>query len=1056
MFKPVNQHVEFPEIEEEILQFWQEEDIFQKSLKIRENSQAYVFYDGPPFATGLPHYGHFVPGVLKDIIPRYKTMKGYHVERRWGWDCHGLPVENEMEKELNLKTKKDILAFGIDKFNEACRGIVLRYTSEWEKIINRSGRWVDFKNAYKTMDPLYMESIWYVFKTLWDKGLIYGGYKILPYCPRCATPLSNFEVNQGYKDVKDPAITIKFKSKDDENLFYLAWTTTPWTLPSNLALAVGPEIEYVEVYDNQSNEKYILASSRLNHYYKSDSEYKINRRFLGKELEGKSYYPLFPYFENISENAFKIVIADYVSIEDGTGIVHTAPGFGEDDYNTGLKYNLPVISPVDENGEFTEEVKDYKGLHVKKADPLIIEDLKKRNLIVKKETISHSYPHCWRCDSPLIYKSISTWFVKIEPIKKAMIEANQQINWVPEHIKDGRFGKWLEGARDWAISRNRFWGTPLPIWKCDNCETTICIGSIKELEDLSGRKFNDIHKHFVDDVVLKCPDCNNMMHRIPEVLDCWFESGSMPYAQEHYPFENKEKFLSRFPADFIAEGLDQTRGWFYTLTVLAAALFEKPAFKNCIVNGLVLDEHGKKMSKRLKNYPEPMYIMNKYGADALRLYLVNSAVIRAEELNFSENGVKEIVKNILLPLWNSYTFFVTYANIDSWQPDENIINNPEKLKNFSNELDKWIISTLQSLIKKVTEATESYKLYLAIPPVIDFIDILTNWYIRRSRRRFWKSENDKDKDEAYHTLYYVLITFSKVVAPYIPFISEAIYRNLRTKNMPESVHLEQFPITFETLIDLELEKRIELIQKAVALGRTLRTQYDLKVRQPLSKVIIIDPFKDELDLISDFIELVKEELNVKQVVFSSDESSIVNYRAKPNFRKLGKILGKDINIAQKLLSELSSDQIAKIINGEKLLLKKDNFSYEFSIDDIQVERKPLEGLATVNEEHLTIALDINITPELKMECDAREVINKIQNMRKEQNFKVTDRIKVTIFTEENLINSIEKFKDYICSETLCISLNNKNINNEKPTEIAKEWEINEYKAYIIVEKSDSK
>ncbi|MFN3411147.1 MAG: isoleucine--tRNA ligase [Exilispira sp.] len=1053
MFEPVNQHVDFPELEEKVLEFWQDQKIFEKSLEIRKDSEAFVFYDGPPFATGLPHYGHFVPGLLKDIIPRYKTMKGYHVDRRWGWDCHGLPVENEMEKELNLSTKKDIIAYGIDKFNEACRGIVLRYTSEWQKIINRSGRWVDFNNAYKTMDPLYMESIWWVFKTLWDKELIYEGFKILPYCPRCATPLSNFEVNQGYRDVKDPAITIKFKSKDDDQLYFLAWTTTPWTLPSNLALAVGPEVEYAEVFDHQSKERYILALARLNHYYKDQNEYTIKKRFLGKELEGKKYIPLFPYFENISENAFQVVNADYVSIEDGTGIVHIAPGFGEDDYNTGLIYKLPVVSPVDENGEFTEEVFDYKGMHVKKADPLIIEDLKKRNLLVKKETITHSYPHCWRCDSPLIYKSISTWFVKIEPIKKTMIECNQQINWVPDHIKDGRFGKWLEGARDWAISRNRFWGTPLPVWKCESCEHTLCIGSISELEELSGKKFNDIHKHFVDDAIFTCPKCGGKMLRIPEVLDCWFESGSMPYAQEHYPFENKEKFLSRFPADFIAEGLDQTRGWFYTLTVLAAALFNKPAFKNCIVNGLVLDEHGKKMSKRLKNYPEPTYIMNKYGADALRLYLVNSAVIRAEELHFSENGVKEIVKNILLPLWNSYSFFITYANIDKWQVNEDIINNPEKMKNFSNELDRWIISYLQTLIKKVTEATESYKLYLAIPPIIEFIDILTNWYIRRSRRRFWKSENDKDKDEAYHSLYYVLLNLSKVAAPYIPFITESIYRNLKTDKMPQSIHLTDYPVAIENLIDKELEKRMDLIQKAIALGRFLRTQHELKVRQPLKKVIIIDPYEDELNLILDFIELIKEELNVKEVVFSSDESSIVQYSAKPNFRKLGKILGKNINIAQKLLSNLTSKEVEKLIKGEKLTLNENNFSYDFTIDDIQIERKPVEGLATVNEGHLTIALDTTLTEDLMMECDAREIVNKIQNMRKQLNFEVTDRIKVSIWTNLALLKSIDKFKDYICRETLTIDLSYFDQENEKAISNTTEWEINQHRAKIFIEKA---
>jgi len=1055
MFKEVNQNVSFPEMEEEILKFWKDTNTFKKSTELRENSPAFVFYDGPPFATGLPHYGHFVPGIVKDIVPRYKTMKGYHVERRWGWDCHGLPVENEMEKELNLKTKKDIISYGIENFNESCRSIVLRYTSEWEKIIERSGRWVDFKNAYRTMDPSYMESIWWVFKSLWEKNLIYEGYKILPYCPRCATPLSNFEVNQGYKEVKDPAITVKFQAKDDNTLFYLAWTTTPWTLPSNLALAVGPEIEYIEVLDHESKERYILATDRLNSYYKDESGFTIVKRFTGAEIEGKEYIPLFPYFKSISPSAFKIVLADYVSIEDGTGIVHTAPGFGEDDYNTGIKYRLPIVSPVDENGEFTQEVIDYKGMLVKDADPLIIEDLKKRKVLVKKETITHSYPHCWRCESPLIYKAVSTWFVKIDPIKDDMINANKQITWVPDHIKDGRFGKWLEGARDWAVSRNRFWGTPLPVWKCRDCGETICIGSISELEKLSSTKVNDLHKHFVDKIVLKCPECGGSMERVPEVLDCWFESGSMPYAQEHYPFENVEKFKQRFPADFIAEGLDQTRGWFYSLTVIAAALFKKPAFKNCIVNGLVLDEEGKKMSKRLKNYPDPSYIMNNYGADALRLYLINSAVIRAEELLFSENGVKEVVKNILLPLYNAYSFFVTYAIIDNWKPDEKLIYSPLNMKQFSNELDRWILSNLQTLILKVTEATESYKLYLAIPPIIDFIDDLTNWYIRRSRRRFWKSENDTDKNEAYHSLYFVLLTFCKIAAPYIPFITESIYQNLKLPSMPQSIHLTEYPDSLYPLVDKDLENKMSIIQKAVMLGRNLRTSYNLKVRQPLAKIFIVDPDKHELDLISNLEDMVKDELNIKQVNFSSEEEGILQYSAKPNFKKLGKILGKDISKAQKAILQLSSSQIASILKGNKIKVKEDDFAYELQADDIIVERVPAKNMAIINEGHLTVAIDTNITLDLKQECDAREIINKIQNTRKEENYNVIDRIEVSIWTTRSILESINKFKSYICNETLCNRLNLFDLDKCAPPKESKKWEINDEIAYINIAKSQN-
>ncbi|MFH2113116.1 MAG: isoleucine--tRNA ligase, partial [Spirochaetota bacterium] len=654
MYEPVDSKASFPSLEEAVLAFWREHQVFEKSVSEREGSPEYVFFDGPPFATGLPHFGHFVPGTIKDIIPRYKTMKGFKVERRFGWDCHGLPVEYEMEKELGISGKKAIEDYGVAKFNEACRSIVLRYTGEWRHIVSRLGRWVDFDHDYKTMDPDYMESIWWVVKNLWDQGLIYEGHYILPYCPRCSTVLSNHELQLGgYKDVHDPAITVKFKLKTapsgsnpsavalaDGATYILAWTTTPWTLPSNLALAVGSDIDYVLVKDG--TERYILAEARLAGYYKDPSTCTIEARFKGADLVGAEYEPLFPYFAELSGKAgFRVHKADYVTTEDGTGIVHTAPGFGEDDYQTLKGTGVPTVCPVDGECKFTEEVTDYVGMFVKDADKPIIDRLKAEGKLVKRDHYLHAYPHCWRCSSPLIYRAVSSWFVKIDPIKQKMLDANSKIYWVPHHIKDGRFGKWLENARDWAISRNRYWGNPLPIWKCDTCNTTTCIGSIDELGKLSGQRPTDLHKHFVDDISWSCeePGCQGTMRRIPEVLDCWFESGAMPYAQVHYPFENKKHFEEHFPSDFICEGLDQTRGWFYTLTILAAALFDKPAFDNCVVNGLVLAADGKKMSKSLRNYTDPMAVVDQHGADALRLFLMNSQVTRAEDLCYTDEGV---------------------------------------------------------------------------------------------------------------------------------------------------------------------------------------------------------------------------------------------------------------------------------------------------------------------------------------------------------------------------------------------------------------------------------
>ena len=794
-------------MEEKILAFWEENRIFEKSVENRAESDEFVFYDGPPFATGLPHFGHFVPGTIKDIIPRYRTMKGMKVERRFGWDCHGLPVEYEMEKELGISGKTEIEKFGVARFNEACRSIVLRYTGEWRKVMTRSGRWVDFDHDYKTMDADYMESIWWVVKSLWEKDLVYKGHYILPTCPRCSTPLSNHELNLGgYKDVHDPAITVRFELTDEPGSYFLAWTTTPWTLISNLGLSLGPDIDYVKVLDKTEESAngsdgtaYILAEARLSDYFKSETDYKLVWKKPGSELGGVRYKPLFPYFADLTEKgAFRTFLGSHVSTEDGSGIVHTAPGFGEDDYEVMKDSGVPVVCPVDDEGRYTAEVPDYAGRFVKDCDKDIMARLKAEGNLVKRDQILHSYPHCWRCDSPLIYKAVGSWFVNVQKIKDVMLSSNDTVRWVPDHLQKGRFGKWLENARDWAISRNRYWGNPLPIWECDTCGERECLGSRDELYSKVGPAAakahkaagGDLHKHHVDGLEWVCSCGSGRMKRIPEVLDCWFESGSMPYAQVHYPFENKAWFEAHFPADFIAEGLDQTRGWFYTLTILGAALFGTPAFRNVVVNGLVLAEDGKKMSKSLRNYSDPGDIIDKFGADALRLFLMNSAVVKAEGLRYSDDGVRDVLKAVLLPLWNAYSFYVTYANIDGASP----IAPPEEP---SNPLDRWILSETGKLAGEVEAQLEAYEIQKAIEPILGFIDALNNWYIRRSRRRFWKSalagSGDRDKDEAYATLRTALMSLAHVAAPFVPFISEEIFQNLRGDNDAESVHLSDWP-----------------------------------------------------------------------------------------------------------------------------------------------------------------------------------------------------------------------------------------------------------------------
>mgnify|MGYP000058272471 CR=1 FL=1 len=1016
MFKEVSNQVHFPDVECEVLEFWQARKIFEKSLEQRRGAPEFVFYDGPPFATGLPHYGHLLAGTIKDVVPRYQTMRGKYARRTFGWDCHGLPVENEMEKELHLSSKKEIEHYGIDKFNEACRSIVLRYTAEWEKIVTRMGRWVDFRNGYRTMDRDYMESIWWVFKSLWDQDLIYEGYKILPYCPRCATPLSNFEANQGYAEVCDPAITIRFKAADDANTYFLAWTTTPWTLPSNMGLVVGPDIDYVRIEDG--GDFYIMAEARVKAYYKEQPN--IVERFKGKALEFRRYEPLFPYFAELEhQGAFKVMCGDFVSTEDGTGIVHTAPGFGEDDAAVCKQYRMPEVCPVDEQCCFTAEVPDYEGRPVKSVDNDIIRRLKEEGKLVHRGTIRHNYPHCWRDDVPLIYRAVSTWFVRIDRIKEKMINANRKINWVPAHLKDGRFGKWLENARDWAISRNRYWGTPLPIWRNAEGEA-ICVGSVAELERLTGRKITDLHKHFVDRLEIPSPSGKSPLTRVPEVLDCWFESGSMPYAQNHYPFENKERFEANYPADFIAEGLDQTRGWFYTLVVLGAALFNQPPFENVVVNGLILAEDGQKMSKRKKNYPDPMEVVNQYGADALRLFMLGSQVVRAEDLKFSESGIREVLRGVMIPMWNAYSFFVTYANVDHYAPNADAAPPLQP----SNVLDRWILSSLSQMVEEIGHELDHYNLQKAANRFSQFVDDLTNWYIRRSRRRFWKSQNDADKQEAYATLHHVLVTFAKVAAPFIPLTTEAMYRNLRTESMPESVHLCDFPTAALERRDVELEQQMRSTMTAVSLGRYLRTQSNLKVRQPLARAVIVVADPAIRRMLAGTTGIIAEELNVKKIELGDDEEQLVHRSAKANFKVLGARLGKNMKAAAAAITALTSSQIGEILRGKLYELPlPDGTVVLLTGDDLVIQREENPGLTVATGDGITIALETKLTPELEAEGFARELVSRIQNLRKELNLAVADRIAVEYdFELPEFERAPVDFAAYIKTETQAVQL----------------------------------
>ena len=1026
--KSVSNKINFPELESRILEFWRQENIFRKSVEERPADNEFIFYDGPPFATGLPHYGHLLAGTIKDVIPRYKTMQGYRVERRFGWDCHGLPVEYEIEQTLGLKGRPDIEEFGVGNFNEECRKIVLRYASEWRETVERMARWIDFDNDYKTMDLTFMESVWWIFDQLWKKGLIYEGVKVMPYSWRVSTPLSNFEANLNYKDTQDPSVTVKFALTSEPNNFILAWTTTPWTLPSNLALCAGPNLNYVCLQPHESEEKYWICEGRLSAYFEEGS-YQIIKKCAGKELEGLAYEPIFRFADGRVDlsKARRVLLDEYVSDESGTGIVHQAPAFGEDDLRICQREGIPVFDPVDTEGNFCTYMDFIAGMNIKEADKTIIRELKEQGSLFRQDTIQHSYPFCWRTDTPLIYKAISTWFVNVEAIKDRMVSHNQTVHWVPTHIRDGRFGKWLENARDWAISRNRYWGTPLPIWRSEDGDI-LCFGNVADLEEAVGQKITDLHKHFLDDLLIN--KNGKTYRRIPEVLDCWFESGAMPYAQQHYPFENKELFEENFPANFICEGLDQTRGWFYTLVVHAAALFDAPAFRNCIVNGLILAEDGKKMSKRLKNYPDPVEMLDRYGADAIRLYMLNSVAVQGESLRFSEQGLVEVTRSVLLPLWNSLSFLSTYAEIDGWEPTEANLA-VEK----TNPLDRWIMSCLQGLIAEVHSAMDLYELNRASAPFVHFIDLLTNWYLRRSRRRFWKDGRGQDKMSAYATLFLVLRDLSKIIASFVPYVAEGIYESLRREGDPISVHLDYFPAVDDKSRDTELETRMDLVLAAVNMGRALRSKHQLKTRQPLQRLFLITRDPEAQRILNELDALLLDELNIKELVLTENEEDLVGLSAQANFRVLGKRLGKRMKEVANQIKTLDLENIRRLQDGGSVTLQHTDGEVTLTLEDVLVQRSQREGLLVESSGSVTIALDTQLNESLIKEGLAREFVNKVQHMRKEQDLAVMDRIVIRYKSSDIVGKAIDVYRDFVCTETLCEKL----LLEDNP---GSEWDIN--------------
>jgi isoleucyl-tRNA synthetase len=1024
----VPERISFPKEEELLLEHWRAIDAFETSNRLSEGRPVYSFYDGPPFATGLPHYGHLLAGTIKDTVTRYAYQTGHHVPRRFGWDCHGLPIEFEIEKKLGIKTREDVLALGIDKYNAECRSIVMRFSAEWEKTVRRIGRWIDFKNDYKTLDTSFMESVWWVFKTLHDKGLVYRGFKVMPYSMGCTTPLSNFEANLNYKDTNDPAVTVRFPivvtSENDPNwgASFLAWTTTPWTLPSNLGLCVHPELCYVFVLDKQANRIYVLAESRLVQLYKNPGKsplYQVLRKVVGADLVGLKYEPLFKYYaDEYGARAFKVMSDTYVTDSDGTGIVHQAPAFGEDDYRVCLANGIIdkgecVPCPVDDSGRFAMPVADFVGMGVKEADKPIIAKLKHMDRLVKSENLNHSYPFCWRSDTPLIYKAVPSWFVRVESIKEQLIANNALTRWVPESVQLNRFGNWLQNARDWNVSRNRYWGTPLPIWRNEISGEIIVVGSIQELSDLSGiavTDISDLHRESVDNIVLISPKTGDKLCRVSEVFDCWFESGSMPYASVHYPFggDSKEVFAGSFPADFIAEGLDQTRGWFYTLMVLSTALFDKPAFKNCVVNGLVLASDGKKMSKRLQNYPDPVLVLDSHGADALRLYLINSPVVRGEPLRFREEGVRDVIRDVLLPWFNAYRFLIQNVRLLATSSGNSLALADKALyAKHKNQMDLWIESSLGSLITFVREEMNANRLYTVVPKLLSFIDSLTNWYVRLNRPRLKGTSCSEDGQRAaLSTLAHVLLSLSRLMAPFTPFFADYTYQSL--KNMApsalvaDSVHYLMLPELDTSVVDQSFEEAVGFMQEVILLGRVGREHRDLAIKMPLKEALVVHRDEAVLKAVQKLESYVMLELNVRTIKYTTDESKFVLLKANADGRTLGRKLGKAFKAVHAAVRAMTPEQVCLLEENGYIELEGHNVSST----DVKVSRelrKEFQGGQDVQVEAasngLLLALNMEQDDDLISEGLAREIINRIQRLRKKSHLDPKDRIEVFVETQ---------------------------------------------------------
>lgn len=1005
--------ISFAKEEERILAGWKDINAFQRQVELSKGRKPYTFYDGPPFATGTPHYGHMLSSTIKDVIPRYWSMKGHYVQRRFGWDTHGLPIEYEIDKKLGMSGKDAVEKLGIAKYNEECRSIVMTYAKEWRMTVERLGRWVDFDNDYKTMNTDFMESVWWVFKQLFEKDVVYRGYRVMPYSTALNTPLSNFEAQQNYKDVQDPAVVVNFPLRDDPNTGFLAWTTTPWTLPSNIALAAHPDFEYIKILDEASGKHYILLEALLRTLYKDPkkAKFKIVQKLKGSEMLGWKYMPPFDYFyEAFEEHGFRLLNATYVTADSGTGIVHQAPAFGEDDYRVAVDHK--VISPtrlppnpVNDNGLFTEQVTHFAGQHVKAADKGIIKHLKDSGRLVVDSQLTHNYPFCWRSDTPLIYRAVSTWFVKVPEIIPNMLKGIDESQWVPAFVKEKRFASWVANARDWNISRNRYWGTPIPLWVSDDYEEIVAVGSVQELKELTGfqGELDDLHRDKIDHLTIPSKQGKGDLKRIEEVFDCWFESGSMPYASRHYPFENEEAFKAGFPGDFIAEGLDQTRGWFYTLCVLGNHLFGVQPFKNCVVNGIVLAEDGKKMSKRLKNYPDPALVTNEYGSDAIRLYLINSPVVRAETLKFKESGVKEIVAKVLLPLWNSYSFFAQQVallkkveNLDYSFDDRAGVKN-------TNVMDRWILASCQSLLEHVNEEMAAYRLYTVVPRLIGLIDTTTNWYIRFNRGRLKGANGLEDTKHALHTLFEVLFTLCRGLAPFTPFIADNIYQRLLPHipkplqaEDPRSVHFLPFPEVREELFDPEVERRVGRMQTVIELARISRERRTIGLKTPLKTLIVIHRDQQYLDDVSSLQSYITDELNVRDLVLSSDEQKYgVTYSAQADWPTLGKKLKKDVQKVKKALPNVTSDEVKAYGETGKILV--DGIPLEAG--DLVVKRglkedEASKNLETNTDDDVLTILDSAMYPELAEEGLAREIVNRVQRLRKKAGLVPTDDVKM--------------------------------------------------------------